>query len=172
MNILFLHRNFPAQFRYILNELVKNKENNIVFITNNDSHTLAGVQKIHWNAVASWLLDPEPWSPSAGNHFFFRFLPTGKSILAVTVFSKASRKLSSFHGAEKFSFSTAAAQGMSSIFIFRISSFSIFSQAFCPFPFCLGYSEIFRLMFLWPLGSSFFVIDSPQSSYSTGSLPV
>lgn len=48
MNILFLHRNFPAQFRYLLNELVKNKENNIVFITNNDSHTLAGVQKIQY----------------------------------------------------------------------------------------------------------------------------
>lgn len=35
MNILFLHRNFPAQFRYLIAELSKNPENNIFFITNN-----------------------------------------------------------------------------------------------------------------------------------------
>ena len=48
MKILFLHRNFPAQFRYILKELSQNKENEIVFITNNDSHTLPGVRKIQY----------------------------------------------------------------------------------------------------------------------------
>ena len=48
MNILFLHRNFPAQFRYLIKELVKNKENKIVFITNNDSHKIPGVMKIQY----------------------------------------------------------------------------------------------------------------------------
>lgn len=37
MNILFLHRNFPAQFRYVLQELVKDKNNTVVFITNNNN---------------------------------------------------------------------------------------------------------------------------------------
>lgn len=46
MNILFLHRNFPAQFRYIIQELAKNKENKVVFITNNNSRTIPGVLKI------------------------------------------------------------------------------------------------------------------------------
>ncbi len=48
MNILFLHRNFPAQFRYMIKELVKNRENKIVFITNNDSHKIPGVMKIQY----------------------------------------------------------------------------------------------------------------------------
>ena len=35
MNILFLHRNFPAQFRHLLQELVKDENNTVVFVTNN-----------------------------------------------------------------------------------------------------------------------------------------
>ncbi len=35
MNILLLHRNFPAQFRYLIYELAKDTNNKIVFITNN-----------------------------------------------------------------------------------------------------------------------------------------
>ena len=37
MNILFLHRNFPAQFRYVIRQLAKDKNNKIVFVTNNDT---------------------------------------------------------------------------------------------------------------------------------------
>lgn len=36
MNILFLHRNFPAQFRHISAELAKDPNNKVVFITNNN----------------------------------------------------------------------------------------------------------------------------------------
>ena len=37
MNILFLHRNFPAQFRHLLQELVKDGNNTVVFVTNNST---------------------------------------------------------------------------------------------------------------------------------------
>ncbi len=46
MNILFLHRNFPAQFRYIAQELAKDPDNNVVFITNNDNVSIAGIKKV------------------------------------------------------------------------------------------------------------------------------
>lgn len=46
MNILFLHRNFPAQFRHISAELAKDPKNKIVFITNNDKLELPGITKI------------------------------------------------------------------------------------------------------------------------------
>lgn len=45
MNILFLHRNFPAQFRHIAPELAKDKNNNVVFITNNKDRNLANIKK-------------------------------------------------------------------------------------------------------------------------------
>ena len=47
MNILFMHRNFPAQFRYLMRELAKNKKNKVVFVTNNqDTPTRDGVLKV------------------------------------------------------------------------------------------------------------------------------
>ena len=45
MNILFLHRNFPAQFRYIAPELAKNPENKVFFITNNETINLPNIHK-------------------------------------------------------------------------------------------------------------------------------
>ena len=45
MNILFLHRNFPAQFRHIAAELAKDSNNQVVFITNNDKFQMQGVNK-------------------------------------------------------------------------------------------------------------------------------
>ena len=48
MNILFLHRNFPAQFKYLVQELAGNKDNQVVFITNNEFRTLPGVLKIQY----------------------------------------------------------------------------------------------------------------------------
>lgn len=45
MNILFLHRNFPAQFRYIVPAFANNPENNVVFITNNDTSAMKNVKK-------------------------------------------------------------------------------------------------------------------------------
>ena len=46
MNILFLHRNFPAQFRHILPVLANDKNNKVVFITNNDKMTMDNVLKV------------------------------------------------------------------------------------------------------------------------------
>lgn len=45
MNILFLHRNFPAQFRHIVPAFANNPENNVVFITNNDTDIMKNVKK-------------------------------------------------------------------------------------------------------------------------------
>lgn len=50
MNILFLHRNFPAQFRHLLLELSKDTENKIIFLTNTKNNiNINGVQKIVYN---------------------------------------------------------------------------------------------------------------------------
>ena len=46
MNILFLHRNFPAQFRHILPVLANDKNNRVVFITNNDKMNMDNVLKV------------------------------------------------------------------------------------------------------------------------------
>lgn len=46
MNILFLHRNFPAQFRYISAELAKDPNNNVVFLTNNNKLQLPNINKV------------------------------------------------------------------------------------------------------------------------------
>jgi len=46
MNILFLHRNFPAQFRHIAAELAKDPHNKVVFITNNDNLNLPNITKV------------------------------------------------------------------------------------------------------------------------------
>jgi len=46
MNILFLHRNFLAQFRHIAVELAKDPNNKVFFITNNDKLQLKGINKL------------------------------------------------------------------------------------------------------------------------------
>lgn len=46
MNILFLHRNFSAQFRHIAVELAKDPNNKVVFITNNDKLQIRGITKV------------------------------------------------------------------------------------------------------------------------------
>ena len=46
MKILFTHRNFPAQFRHILEELVKDPNNEVLFLTNaKNDKTIPGVKK-------------------------------------------------------------------------------------------------------------------------------
>lgn len=44
MNILFIHRSFPAQFKYLATELAK--KNNVVFITNSPTYEIDGIKKI------------------------------------------------------------------------------------------------------------------------------
>lgn len=47
MKILFLHRNFPAQFRHLATHLAKDKNNQVVFLTNRkDSPSLPGITKV------------------------------------------------------------------------------------------------------------------------------
>lgn len=46
MNILFIHRAFPAQFKYLAMELAKDPQNVVMFITNNPNITMEGVVKI------------------------------------------------------------------------------------------------------------------------------
>jgi len=47
MKILFLHRNFPAQFRHLAIQLAKNPKNEVVFLTNRkDSPDIPGITKV------------------------------------------------------------------------------------------------------------------------------
>lgn len=48
MNILFLHRNFPAQFRHISTALAADPNNNVFFITNNDKLQLPNINKVYY----------------------------------------------------------------------------------------------------------------------------
>ena len=48
MNILFLHRNFPAQFRHISAALANDSGNNVVFITNNNKLQLPNIRKVYY----------------------------------------------------------------------------------------------------------------------------
>ena len=48
MNILFLHRNFPAQFRHLAPALASNPNNKVVFITNNDNTHLKNILKVQY----------------------------------------------------------------------------------------------------------------------------
>jgi len=47
MKFLFSHRNFPAQFKHILNELGKDSSNKIVFLTGTENAVeIKGVKKV------------------------------------------------------------------------------------------------------------------------------
>lgn len=46
MNIMFLHRNFPAQFRHVAFELAKNPLDMVMFITCNDNVELSCIHKL------------------------------------------------------------------------------------------------------------------------------
>ena len=46
MNILFLHNNYPGQFRYIAPTLAQDKNNKVVFITNNTTVNIPNITKI------------------------------------------------------------------------------------------------------------------------------
>jgi len=50
MNIIFLHRNFPAQFKYLALELAKDRANNVIFVTNNTAmKSFGGIKKLVYN---------------------------------------------------------------------------------------------------------------------------
>ncbi len=71
MKILFLHRNFPAQFRHLATYLAGDKGNRVVFLTNRkDSPNIPGVTKIPYG------LHREPGQET---HHYLRF--TEESVL-------------------------------------------------------------------------------------------
>lgn len=63
MNILFLHKTFPGQFKHIVSELAKDSENTIYFITQDDSVQIAGVNKITYKPKRSVSTNCNPYLP-------------------------------------------------------------------------------------------------------------
>lgn len=49
MNYLFLHRNFPSQFRYIVESLAKDPNNNVVFIAHDAECLIDGVKSYRYD---------------------------------------------------------------------------------------------------------------------------
>lgn len=48
MNILFLHRSFPAQFKYLATILAQDPKNLVLFITHNDKDEIQGINKLSY----------------------------------------------------------------------------------------------------------------------------
>lgn len=53
MNILFIHRGFPGQFKYLAAVLGNDKRHNVYFITNSQEGQIAGVNKIYYKVKNS-----------------------------------------------------------------------------------------------------------------------
>jgi len=45
MNILFIHNNFPGQYKHLVNALVRDKQHNVAFVTTQADVEIAGVRK-------------------------------------------------------------------------------------------------------------------------------
>lgn len=50
MRVLFLHNNFPAQFRHVAHALAQSGSNQVVFATQNRTGSIPGVTKVHYAA--------------------------------------------------------------------------------------------------------------------------
>ncbi len=71
MKVLFLHRNFPAQFRHLATYLAKDRNNRVVFLTNRkDGQAMPGVTKVLYGLHR----EPKPET-----HHYLRF--TEESVL-------------------------------------------------------------------------------------------
>ena len=71
MKVLFLHRNFPAQFRHLAIHLAKDKENQVVFLTNRkDVPDIPGITKVLYGLHRE---------PNPETHHYLRF--TEESVL-------------------------------------------------------------------------------------------
>src|SRR5574344_1521612 len=60
MNILFLHRSFPAQFKYLASELAKDKNNTVTFVTNSKTFEIDGIKKYIYEPDTSGLNTSNP----------------------------------------------------------------------------------------------------------------
>lgn len=63
MNILFLHKTFPGQFKHIVSELAKDSDNTIYFITQDESAQIPGVNKITYKPVKEISTNCNPYLP-------------------------------------------------------------------------------------------------------------
>ena len=52
MRYLFVHQNFPGQFLHLVRHLVRSRDNEVVFITEENPNTIAGVRKVTYRAPA------------------------------------------------------------------------------------------------------------------------
>ena len=48
MRVLFMHNNFPAQFRNIAGRLGQNPEHEVVYVTAGEAWEIPGVKKASW----------------------------------------------------------------------------------------------------------------------------
>lgn len=62
MNIIFIHRSFPAQFRYIATALSIDSCNNVVFITEEERNEIQGINKILYKTKKRDLSASNPYS--------------------------------------------------------------------------------------------------------------
>ena len=46
MNYLFIHQNFPAQYRHVVRYLANQRDNRIYFITHPNDNAMVGVTKV------------------------------------------------------------------------------------------------------------------------------
>lgn len=82
MNILFLHRNFPGQFKHLATELAKSSENKVVFITEDESEEIKGIRKVLYKTKIQ---------PSINCHSFLKDFEEG--IIHAQATAEAAEKL-------------------------------------------------------------------------------
>lgn len=61
MNILFLHKNFPAQFKYLATYLAHQPDNNVTFITSNDDVQIDKIKKVVYKPARNIPEDCHPY---------------------------------------------------------------------------------------------------------------
>ncbi|MDD3435644.1 MAG: glycosyltransferase [Candidatus Gastranaerophilales bacterium] len=61
MNILFLHRGFPGQFKYIATVLANNPDNTVYFITNSQEGQINGINKVYYKLAQQTLGNCHPY---------------------------------------------------------------------------------------------------------------
>ena len=54
MNYLFIHQNFPAQYRHVVRRLADDPGNQIYFITQPNDNAMAGVHKVTYAKAPPW----------------------------------------------------------------------------------------------------------------------
>jgi glycosyltransferase involved in cell wall biosynthesis len=61
MKLLFVHQNFPGQFRHLAAELAKDPANEIVALTMNKLNGMDGVKLVHYQPARGTAKDIHPW---------------------------------------------------------------------------------------------------------------